>query len=133
MELPNNEAVFSVDVEGETTFKRYDGQFTVRCVLNMGQKHAMELEKTRLLGNYSSPTEGLAGIAVIFANLRAKITDGPEWWKQSAGGSNIKDENILVELYTNLQRTETEWRQKVRDLANPPVPVENSSSAPQTT
>jgi hypothetical protein len=119
MELPKNEATFDVDVLGDTTFKQYQGQFSCRCVLNLGQKHAMELEKSRLLGSYSNPTEELEGLAIIFATLRAKLTDGPEWWKQSLGGATIGDENILIELYNKVEKAEKEWRQKVKELANP--------------
>jgi hypothetical protein len=119
MDLPKNEITFDVDLQGDTTFKQYQGQFTCRCVLTMGQKHAMELEKSRLLGSYSNPTEELIGIAIIFANLRAKIVDAPEWWKQSGGGAAINDENILVELFNKVDKAEQEWRQKVKELAVP--------------
>lgn len=120
MELPNNESVFDIDVTGDTTLKEYKGQFTCLCVLTMGQKHAMQLEKSRLLGSYANPTDDLIGIAVIFSNLRQKLVDGPEWWKQSVGGATIKDENVLVEIYEKIQKAENEWRQKVKDLAAPP-------------
>jgi hypothetical protein len=120
MELPSNEAVFDIDVRGDATLKEYKGQFTCRCVLTMGQKHALELEKSRLLGSYTNPTDDLIGIAVIFANLRQKLIDGPEWWKQSAGGTTINDENVLVEVFNKIQKAENEWRQKVKDLAAPP-------------
>src|ERR1700677_3705622 len=106
MELPKNEATFDVDVLGDTTFKHYSGSFTCRCVLSMGQKHGMELEKSRLLGSYTNPTEDLKGLATIFAILRAKVVDGPEWWKQSSGGATISDENILIELYDQLEKAE---------------------------
>jgi hypothetical protein len=119
MELPKNESVFDIQVEGDTTFKKYEGQFTVRCVLSMGQKHGMELEKTRLLGNHANPSEELLGLAIIFANLRAKVIDGPEWWKQSNGGVTIKDENVLVELYNQVEKAENEWRSKVKEMATP--------------
>ena len=127
MELPKNEAVFEVSIEGDTTFKRYEGQFTVRCVLTMGQKHAMEMDKTRLLGNYNYPTDSLAGLAEIFANLKAKVVDGPEWWKQSLGGTSIKDENVLIDVYNKAQEAEKTWRQKVQEMAKP---KENPSEQP---
>jgi len=120
MELPSNESTFDVDVTGDTTQKEYKGQFTCRCVLTMGQKHALELEKSRLLGSYTNPTDDLIGIAVIFSNLRQKLIDGPEWWKQSSGGTSINDENVLLEIYNKIQKAENEWRQKVKDLASPP-------------
>jgi hypothetical protein len=119
MELPKNEATFDIDSLGDTTFKHYEGQFTCRCVLTMGQKHSMELEKSRLLGSYTNPTEELEGLAIIFANLRAKVIEAPEWWKQSMGGATINDENVLVDIYTKIQKAEQEWRQKVKELANP--------------
>lgn len=119
MELPKNEAVFEIDIQGDTTLKQYQGQFTCRCILTMGQKHTMELEKSRLLGSYNNPTLELQGIARILAELRAKLTDAPEWWKQSQGGTNLSDENLLVELYTKVEKAEQEWRQKVKDLASP--------------
>jgi hypothetical protein len=119
MELPKNEATFEIDVQGDTTFKQYQGQFTCRCILNVGQKHQMELEKSRLMGSYQNPTADLEGLAIIFSNLRAKITDAPEWWKQSLGGATISDENVLIALYDEVQKAEKEWRQKVKTLANP--------------
>src|SRR5208283_5222522 len=109
MELPKNEAIFDFDMQGDTTFKQYQGQFTCRCVLTMGQKHGMELEKSRLLGSYSNPTEELEGLAIIFANLRAKIVDAPEWWKQSLGGATINDENVLIDIYNKIQEAEQKW------------------------
>lgn len=126
MELPKNEATFDMDIQGDTTFKQYQGLFTCRCILTMGQKHTMELEKSRLLGNYTNPTPDLDGLATIFATLRAKVIDGPEWWKQSLGGITISDENTLVELYKKVQKAEQEWRQKVKDLASPPAAAPDS-------
>lgn len=117
MDLPKNEAVFDFDMTGSDTGRRYEGRFTVRCVLNMAQKHALELEKTRLMGNYASPTDGLAGIAVVLANLRVKIVDAPEWWKQSLGGYEIMDEDVLVALYQKIQEAENKWREDLKEKA----------------
>ena len=118
MELPKNEATFSVDLVGDTTMKRYEGQFTVRCVLNMGQKHAMELEKNRLMGGFDAPTNALAGMAVLLSSIRAKVIDSPEWWKQSGAGASLSDDNILVVLYDKIIEAENAWRQKVKEQAS---------------
>ena len=117
MDLPDKNSVFDFEHTGDLTSKKYEGQFTVRCIQSMAQKHAMELEKTRLLGNFSNPTDGLAGIAIILSNLRHKITDGPEWWKQSGGGSSIEDEDVLVALYDKVLAAESEWREKLKKKA----------------
>jgi hypothetical protein len=113
MDLPSKESAFDFDHTGVDTSKRYEGQFKVLCLLDMGQKHRLELEKTRLLGNYPNPTDGLAGISIILANLRIKIIDAPEWWKQSNGGYAIQDEDALVALYDKVLAAEAEWRKQM--------------------
>lgn len=116
MDLPTTEAVFDFDFTSDLG-KKYDGQFTVRCLLNMRQKHLLELEKTRLLGNYSNPTDELAGIAIILSTLRARIVDAPEWWKQSDGGYNITDVDALSALHDKVLVAEVEWRKKLKEKA----------------
>jgi hypothetical protein len=114
MDLPTTQSVFDFDFTSELG-KKYDGQFMVHCLLNMRQKHALELEKTRLLGNYANPTDELAGIAVILSNLRHRIVSGPTWWEQSDGGYNLPDIDVLTSLYTQVMAAETEWRTKLKE------------------
>lgn len=127
MDLPNKEKSFAFEHIGETTGKKYDGQFTVLCVLTVGQKHALALEKTRLIGNYMNPTDDLAGFAVILANLRAKIVNAPEWWNQSNGGSNIDDEDALVVLYNKVLEAEVQWKEDLKKKTAAPDQTSTSS------
>lgn len=126
MDLPSKEKTFDFEHVGEETGKKYEGRFTVLCTLNIGQKHAMALEKTRLLGNYPNPTDDLAGLAIILANVRAKVIDSPEWWKQSNGGAMLDDESVLVALYRKVQEAEVEWKEdlkkKIQKLPDPALP-----------
>lgn len=117
MELPKNEAIIDFNETGETTDKNYLGRFTVLCILNMGKKHQLELEKTRLQADFVNPTDGLAGIAIVLANLRTKILDAPEWWKQSNGGADIEDEDVLLKLYDKLREKEVEWKESIKKKA----------------
>lgn len=127
--LPSKEKSFAFEYVGETTGKKYEGQFTVLCVLNIGQKHMMELEKTRLMGNYPNPTDGLAGFAVILSNLRAKIINAPEWWNQSNGGASIDDEDALVTLYRKVTEAEVEWKEDLKKKTQKiPDPTSQSST-----
>lgn len=132
MDLPSKEKTFSFDHVGLDTGKEYKGQFTVLCLLNVGQKHQLSLEKTRLLGNYPNPTDDLAGFAVILANLRAKIVEAPEWWKQSGGGSTIEDEDALVALYRKLEEAELQWKADLKKKTEsiPEQPAKPTSSNP---
>lgn len=128
MNLPDKESVFDFDFTSDLTGKKYEGRFTVLCRLDMGQKHRLELEKTRLLGNYPNPTDGLAGIAVVLANLRIKVTDAPDWWKQSNGGYLIEDEDALVTLYDRVIAAETEWLEKLKQKTKKVQETVESSS-----
>lgn len=118
MNFPSTDKTFYFD---HTTIfgNRYEGNFTIRCNLNVGQKHRLELEKTRLLGNYPNPTDELVGYAVVLANLRHKLTDAPNWWVQSRGGETIEEEEVLAELYAKLQEMEVEWRRELIEKAKP--------------
>ena len=117
MDLPKNEAVFDFDYVGASTGKKYDGQFTVVCMLNMARKHALEIEKTRLMADFQNPTDGLFGLAVVLANLRVRIVEAPEWWKQSKGGFDILDEDALVALYDKVIDQEAKWRESLKAKA----------------
>lgn len=129
MDLPTTDAVFDFSFTSDLG-KKYEGQFTVRCLLNMRQKHVLELEKTRLLGNYSNPTDELAGIAIILATLRARIVDAPEWWKQSDGGFNISDIDALNALYDKVLTAEVEWRTKLKEKAKKAAETAVSPATP---
>ena len=114
MDLPANQSTFDFDFTSELG-KKFDGRFTVVCLLDVRTKHRLELEKTRLMGNYPNPTDELAGIAVILANLRARIVDGPSWWTQSDGGYNLTDLDALTALYEKVLDAEAEWRTKLKE------------------
>jgi uncharacterized phage-like protein YoqJ len=114
MDLPKKESTFEFEHVAKMTDKKYDGKFTVRTVLNMGQRHQLEMEKTRLMADYVNPTDGLAGIAVILSKLRVHVIDGPEWWKQSAGGFLIDDEDALVALYDKVIEAENKWKNDLK-------------------
>lgn len=116
MDLPSTQSVFDFDFTSEIG-QHYDGRFTVLCVLDMRTKHRLELEKTRLMGNHASPTDELAGIAIILATLRTRIVDAPEWWKQSDGGYDITDFDALTALYEKVMDAEKEWRLKLKEKA----------------
>jgi len=108
--LPKNERTFTINKVGADTGHKYEGTFTVRCILDMGGKHAEELEKTRLMADYANPSNGLWGIATTLSKLRGRIVDSPDWWKQSDGGTNILDEDVILFMYDECKRLEKEWR-----------------------
>lgn len=115
MSLPNTEVSFDFDGIGAETGKKYEGTFTVRCILSIAQKQAMELERTRLTGGYANPTDELYGIALILSTLRAKIVTGAPFWEQGKG-ADIFDENILVALHNKIKEVSIQWKEKIQQV-----------------
>jgi hypothetical protein len=119
MDLPKNEKSFYFKSIGDDTQEVYEGEFTVVCILNMLQKRAVEIEKSRLQADIKNPTDNLAGLGTVLANLRVRITKGPGWWQESAGGFIIKDENICIELFDMVMSQEGLWREELKKKAEP--------------
>jgi len=114
MDLPKKQDIFDFDYTSFESGKRYEGAFTVLCSLNIEQRHALELEKTRLMGGHLNPSDGLSGLATILSKLRTHMIDGPPWWTQSMGGSKIEDEDTIVALYDKILEAEDKWKESLR-------------------
>jgi hypothetical protein len=112
--LPKIERSFDLEHEGSVTGFSYKGTFTVRCVLNIQLKHQVELDRTRLMSDMRNPTPELEGIATALAELKARIIEGPAWWKDSNAGLNLLDEDAIGTLYTKCQEMEIAWRKELK-------------------
>lgn len=114
MNLPKNERTFQFEAIGEMTEQPYNGQFTVKCILNIAERRQLEIEKTRIQADSINPTEELRSLANLLATLRVHIIDAPEWWKQSSGGFTIMDANVTVALYYKVLEQESLWREELQ-------------------
>jgi len=114
MDLPVNEKSFKLDYVGATTGTKYDGDFTVKCVLSIFEKREVELEKARIITEIGNPSTYLINLAAILANLRVRMIKTPSWWEQSNYGLNIMDEDALVTLYDKVMDQEKEWIKSIK-------------------
>lgn len=117
MDLPKDIKTFTFECEGDTTTKKYDGDFTVKCILNMRDKRLLEIEKSSIRADMANPTPDLVAYSTILATLRVRIQEAPEWWKQSVGGYELKDENVIVELFDKVMDQETKWREELKAVS----------------
>ena len=101
--------------------KKYDGKFTVKCVLNMFDKREVELEKSRISADTANPTAVLTSLSHILANLRVRIVKAPTWWEQSLGGFDILDENVIVQLFDTVMEQEAIWYKELKGEAEEEV------------
>jgi len=115
--LPPNEKSFDFSEIGNTTGLKYEGRFKCKCVLDIAGKHALELEKTRLMADFANPTGGLEGIALTIATIRAKLVDWPAWWEETNRGLAVRDENVIMELYDSVVEEEIKWRAALKAQA----------------
>lgn len=116
--LPKMEKTFELDTVGETTGVEYKGQFTAKCVLSIKDRQAVELEKSRLTADYANPSGTLAAIAAMVASLRAKLIEFPDWWKEVNFGSELLDENVLIEIFEKTEDLGKEWRDSLKKKAS---------------
>lgn len=114
MDLPKNQKSFQLDYTGEITGKRYEGTFTVKCVLNMAEKRKLEIERSGLSADLTNPTGNLNAIALVVSNLRVRVTDAPDWFKQSIMSLDILDEDVLFEVYSKALDKSEEWLSEVK-------------------
>ena len=114
MDLPKNEKSFLLDHTGERTGKKYDGTFTVVCVLNAAQDRNLEIERSALSADLSNPTANLTALSTVVANLRVRVIEAPEWFKQSILTLDLIDQEVLFELYGKCLDKENEWLEEVK-------------------
>ena len=118
MSLPKNESSFDFQHTGELTGKKYEGQFTVKCILDLADKRMLEIEKSRLTADLLNPTGNLSALGSVIANLRVRVISAPDWFNQSIVTlKGILDEEVIFELYSKCLDKSEEWRTKVKELA----------------
>ena len=115
MSLPKNESSFDFSHVGELTGKKYEGTFTVKCMLNIADKRILEIEKSRLTADLQNPTGNLNALGAVVANLRVRVMDAPDWYNQSIMSLDILDEEVIFELYAECLKKSEEWRKSVKE------------------
>lgn len=118
--LPKNEATFHIEVIGGQTGLKYEGDFTVKCVLSIGQVHQMELHRTQLMGDQSQPTPVLASIATLLSMLRAHIISSPSWWKDLKNGIDILDDDVLYTIFDKVNECIDGWKSALKNKVEKP-------------
>jgi hypothetical protein len=114
MDLPKNQKSFQLDHIGEVTGRRYEGTFNVKCALNMAEKRKLEIERSTLSADLTNPTGNLNAISVVVANLRVRVVDAPDWFKQAIMSLDLLDEDVLFEIYGKCLDKSEEWLSEVK-------------------
>jgi hypothetical protein len=133
MDLPSNEKTFLFKHEGQLTGRLYEGTFKVKCVLTLADKRALEVERSSLSLDLSNPSSELNAISDVVANLRVRVIDCPDWFKQSIKALDTLDDELFFEIYSKCIDASNEWVDKVKgesvELASPDGEKSEGNSA----
>jgi hypothetical protein len=90
----------SLNVTGQRTGTPYSGKFSIETVLDRRASFAADERRRALIGN--NPTgvaPAILGEAYMLGQLFVRIVEAPKWWHDSDSGVDLKDENVIGELY----------------------------------
>lgn len=119
MNLPKNEKSFFFSKEGDITGHKYEGQFSVKCVLTAADKRMVEIEQSRLMVDLKNPTANLVAISKVTANLRTRVIKSPDWFGQMINDLETLDDNIMFDVWAECVRCSNEWFDEVKQKADP--------------
>jgi len=114
MDLPKNEKSFSFRHEGELTGKVYEGEFKTKCVLSLADKRLLEVEKSSLTLDLNNPSGNLSAIGDVVANLRVRIVDSPDWFRQLITSLEVLDDELFFEIYAKCLEKSDEWLSELK-------------------
>ena len=116
---------FTINVVGEVTGESYVGTFKVKPVLN----HNEQLTRDALRREYLSrgpeqekATVRAQNVAAILAEINVRIAPGtdaaptaPTWWKESDGGLNLYDDDVIAEIQDQISKIDKKFKAEVQE------------------
>jgi hypothetical protein len=103
MEYPR-ETTFHFSAEGIKTKKKYEGDFTVKTALTVGEQIAVGIAQDRYNGGSSTIDFAFSRFNQAMAALEQRIIVreskalAPEWFRDSDYGRKLLDANVVLEL-----------------------------------
>jgi len=116
--LPKNEKSFNVNVVGEISGERYEGDFSCVCVPYAALRNKISRDEIRETGDLDNVTTELFLRARWLVNSQNRLLSWPDWWSGTAGGARLIDDNVLQEVYDKCIEAEIEWRKAIKDKAD---------------
>lgn len=107
--LPETTHSFQFDLVGNVSKKRYMGEFS--CKIPTIKDQAM-IAKFEAMLNGEFPVylnQGVLNIHKKVAYLKYTLTESPKFWRESEGGYNLMDPNIIDGVYDEVMAFEEKW------------------------
>ncbi len=120
----DNESVFNLNLEGETTKEKFTGKFTCKLRLSHRDSIAKDNYRRKLLNGEPDNAGGrAASLAFIASELYVRITSSPNWFTESDGGLDLVDDNVISKIYEECTKAEKEAFDKLHGKAEEAIPV----------
>ena len=129
MFLPDNKYTFTIKSTGDVTKQVFEGEFSSRVMLTVGEKRLLEAEKARYTTDLKNPTESLIAYSNVLAELKVRIIDAPIWWKESSNGEALMDENVLLDVFNQMSEGVIEWMDQLNKKVEPETAKEGKTSS----
>jgi hypothetical protein len=104
-----------IDVTGNLTDRHFKGEFKVKTRLSMRDDLRRSQNLRAFLGGSLDGIDARGmEVANILADLSVLIVEAPDWWKESAGGLDLEDDNVLGAVHSQLMAP---FLKNLKDLA----------------
>jgi hypothetical protein len=108
-EIPDDTEVFQLDVVGRITKRRFLGEFKCK-IPTMKTQGMIGRHEAMLNGEYSVYLDaGVKKIHKMIAYLRFTLIDTPLFWRESDLGYELRDDNVVEEVYDKVMAFEDKW------------------------
>ena len=115
---------FNVKSVGDVTGTTYEGLFECKTKLSVSQGLKESEMVRRLLGvNSQEASNADRQIATAIAYLAMRVTKSPQWWKDSAGGQELEDLNVLADVNNEAMKAVAAEYDKLSQEAEKAQPV----------
>lgn len=101
---------FEISVVGEETLETFTGKFRAKERYSWQDQLNIDRYRRELLGaNMAEATVDVYKRATIVAELAAYLTEAPQFWKESRGGLDLIDDNVVGKVYEEAVAIREKW------------------------
>jgi hypothetical protein len=119
-----NTVSFNVKLVGDVTKNTFEGVFEAKTKLSIKENLKEEELVRRFLGvNSQEASSESRMIAGAVAYLAMRIVKAPQWWKDSNGGQDLEDMNVLAGVNNAAQAKIAEEYEKLATEADKARPI----------
>lgn len=127
-DLPDTTKEITLEVVGSVTKKKFVGEFTCK-IPNMEDQVLIAKAEANANGQYPMYLDsGVLKLNKMHAYLKYTIIGiVPKFWQESKNGIQLRDMNVIEELYNKVLAFEEEWIKKVwGEVTDEPEKVEET-------